>query len=465
MKVLQALQNMNDDMLPTTRMFQPINSSALLDRLSKTVEMLQAKIENPTIPKSSLDALEVWATFKRNGFNFGTLEPREKRSLCIDPRTAVRPQMVQAVTENLDVLIRASTLYGFAGCYFMKWREIAEREPLEKLLKTVVRDQNKARRSRILTAWAERPGLFSPDADKQIANEATDQRVSVSAICSAWFIAVPSQLAQSASEAALNLAVSALIDKPKTYSERAVIADLRWIADNLLLPSIDTECYRQEMGRLILSNLADRYSEAATAITALVCNDEQMGDARLGGPRLGDPRLPLAQANWRNMPAGAQERVFSWLAKETIEFFFNAIVPPSDENRRRAEFWLRFAMKPGNIRDFQIALSSDDARLLRRRSLERVAYPEMEGAKTSAFMMQFEGYYGLDYVVVEFSETGHAAYIYDRRKLPSSRLSFRSQTFTLGQLKRQDVMYDRVIHNGDWETKLEHLLSRLGIRP
>jgi EH_Signature domain len=209
------------------------------------------------------------------------------------------------------------------------------------------------------------------------------------------------------------------------------------------------------MGRLILSNLGERYAEATQRITALVLND----------PRLGDPRLPLAQANWRNMPSGARERVLSWLAKETIEFFFNAIVPKSDENRRRADFWLRYAMKPGNIKDFQVALSSDDARLLRHRSLERVAYPELEDAKTSAFMMQFEGYDGKQYVIVEFSETGNAAYIYDRQLLPSALLSFRSQRFTISQLRKAIGKYDRIIHNGDWETKAASLLYEQGIRP
>ena len=173
----------------------------------------------------------------------------------------------------------------------------------------------------------------------------------------------------------------------------------------------------------------------------------------------------MAQANWRNMPKGASERVLSWLARETIEFFFNALVPPSDENRRRADFWLRYAMKPGNIKDFQVALSSDDEYLLRRRSPERISYPRLDGAKTSAFMMQFEGYDGRQFVIIEFSDTGHAAYIYDRRVLGSSQLSFRSQAFTIGQLRRPDDKYDRIIHNGAWEWKADHMLYELGIRP
>jgi len=50
-----------------------------------------------------------------------------------------------------------------------------------------------------------------------------------------------------------------------------------------------------------------------------------------------------------------------WLARESIIFFFNHVLPDNDRNRRRKDFWLRYYAQ---VRDFQVALSDEDHRRL-----------------------------------------------------------------------------------------------------
>jgi hypothetical protein len=83
--------------------------------------------------------------------------------------------------------------------------------------------------------------------------------------------------------------------------------------------------------------------------------------------------------------------------------------------------------------------------------------------------MVFEGY-GTDYVVIEFSETGHAAYIYALKVFEASGATMRSNFFDMSEdLKRMDDAEDRILHPVDtrerWETKARRKLAEMGIRP
>ena len=73
--------------------------------------------------------------------------------------------------------------------------------------------------------------------------------------------------------------------------------------------------------------------------------------------RLGDPRVRESSLNWRSMAPEAAQRYLSWLARDSIIFFFNTILPNNSENRRRKDFWLRYHDR---IKDFQVAVSEAD---------------------------------------------------------------------------------------------------------
>jgi len=179
--------------------------------------------------------------------------------------------------------------------------------------------------------------------------------------------------------------------------------------------------------------------------------------------RLGDPRLRQCMPNWRDMEAEAQQRFLSWLAKESIIFFFDTILPRNDENRRRADFWLRYHSR---MSDFQVAISEHDYWKLtaNKSSSPLPLHSRVSQSSTSAFLMKFKGHGG-DYVVVEFSETGNAAYIYDRALFESTNVNLRTPQFQLNRHLKHDRRLDRILHLGAWESPARRKLAELGIWP
>lgn len=145
-------------------------------------------------------------------------------------------------------------------------------------------------------------------------------------------------------------------------------------------------------------------------------------------------------------------------------------MPRNDTNRRRAEFWLDYAKKQGKIKDFQVAVSEDDRPKIRASRAKTIpSYSSIIGGKTSAFLMIFEGY-GAEYIVIEFSETGNAAYIYKRKDFEARGITLRSNSFHLtDDLKRVPAAEDRIWHRTNtierWETKARRQLADLGVRP
>ena len=78
--------------------------------------------------------------------------------------------------------------------------------------------------------------------------------------------------------------------------------------------------------------------------------------------------------------------------------------------------------------------------------------------------MRFQGYGG-DYVVVEFSEKGNAAYIFRAADFEGRRVTMRTPRFDLkAHLKFDDA--HRILHIHDWEPKAAYkLASEFGVRP
>ena len=78
--------------------------------------------------------------------------------------------------------------------------------------------------------------------------------------------------------------------------------------------------------------------------------------------------------------------------------------------------------------------------------------------------MSFEGYGGR-FLVIEFSETGNAAYIYKIADFESRGLTLRTRQFSV----RNDLKFNtahRIFHGGDWERMAAYKLSsEFGIRP
>lgn len=129
----------------------------------------------------------------------------------------------------------------------------------------------------------------------------------------------------------------------------------------------------------------------------------------------GDLRLHPG-GEWRLIYPEAQAVFNSWLSKEDLEFFFKMILPEQDDPQKRREFWQEYL--PCVIRS-RILISPED------KERNRYALDDMrkqgktlpgDCKNSSVFIMETKYCY-----ILEFSETGNAAYIYwkaHREKYP-----------------------------------------------
>ena len=175
------------------------------------------------------------------------------------------------------------------------------------------------------------------------------------------------------------------------------------------------------------------------------------------------PEFARSSLNWRSIAPEASQRYLSWLARDSIIFFFNTILPNNSENQRRKDFWLRYHDR---IRDFQVAVSERDLWKVKanQKTSEFLCFSKVAHPTTSAFLMKFEGYGG-QFLVVEFSETGNAAYIFRDSDFETKNVTIRTTEFDLKKHLKFDRT-NRIIHNDGWELKTAYTLSsEFGIRP
>jgi hypothetical protein len=235
--------------------------------------------------------------------------------------------------------------------------------------------------------------------------------------------------------------------------EQTNLRYLEWMIKDVLAETVNSGALHTAVSSLILSQSAEKSESFQQTLRSYVQSC----------PRLGDPRLRQCAPNWRDMDPEAAQRFLSWLAKENILFFFNTILPRNDENRRRADFWLRYHKQ---IRDFQVAISEQDYWKLKanKSTAGLPLHSRVSQSSTSAFLMKFQGY-GTEFIIAEFSETGNAAYIYDRAAFESKNVNLRTPFFQLNRHLKHDGRKDRILHLGTWESPARQKLAELGIRP
>ena len=129
----------------------------------------------------------------------------------------------------------------------------------------------------------------------------------------------------------------------------------------------------------------------------------------------GNPWLPSNEMRWGGVVPAAREMVSEWLKREFIEAFFTKLAEDGVGDRRRANFWLRYAKSMDNIQ-FALgarALHSRDRDFETLRNKMKGLYTELKTTDSSnnAFIMTLG-----NLVAVEFGSMGNAFYGYDVRK-------------------------------------------------
>jgi hypothetical protein len=419
--------------------------------LVKVRDDLRAQIGNVKSSAPPLDSKRVWQRFEASRGDLKKLNGLEIRTLCTADEFATKPVFAEALQSQPEYLKNGRCLYGMVNSYFMRWREMEKPERLEALLTNAI--NRYPRKSPVIERWRSAHSLFSARAAEALAEFVVSRQSKLDTVLKLQYVGAATRLAVLTRAKAAELAADRFKEVESSSDEPTNVAYLQWMLADVLTESLLAGALHYAVSTLILSRAAD----TSEAFQQTLRNYVQ------SHPGLGDPRLRQCMPNWRDMQPDAQQRFLSWIAKENILFFFNTILPRNDENRRRAEFWLRYHTK---ITDFQVAISEQDAwKLKANKSQDRLPlHSRVTQGSTSAFLMQFKGY-GTDYVIAEFSETGNAAYIYDRAAFESRNVNLRTPQFQLNRHLKHERWPHRILHLGGWEFSARQKLANLGIFP
>jgi hypothetical protein len=414
-----------------------------VDKLSQ--ESFEVSLKPPLNPS------EVWASFVKSNHNIDSLDARQLRSLFVTPTTALKTQLIRGCEAKPEVLSRTGCLHGLINAYFLLWGEIEGQVAVEKLIKTSLLQYQ--RRNPVLGHFRRRmTDLFSTNAPEILATRAVTRSEAVLQLLKADHIPQNSKFGHATLAAAIRAFVGYFVKTDFRGQEAECVELLAYAIRELLIETTPRDEFYALMECLIL----------AYAALNLEMFRQKVRDFTMQEKRLGDPRLPRNAANWALVKPEARNRLLGWLAKDSILFFFNYILPNNSENRRRKDFWLEYH---DQVRDFQVALSDKDFNRLMAYS-QRQQIPQFSRVNhptTSAFLLRFEEENSGIYVV-EFSETGNAAYIFTSRNFRANLGSIRKDSFELVRELKHSSRSDRIIHNGGWEYGARRQLAKLGIR-
>lgn len=218
--------------------------------------------------------------------------------------------------------------------------------------------------------------------------------------------------------------------------------------------------FKDEISQAVLHLATTQSEDVRESVRRFILNDA----------RLGDPRLPRNRLNWAGI-AEAERRVIEWLSQLDIFFFFESVLPKGEDPQGRKEFWLRYVTSI--VRSRPLLRREDKERLkrdLKEKGLELSHVGSMdEWSTASAFLLDFG-----PLLVIEFSETGNACYIYRKNDVDKIIPDFwTSQLFVQRKLRRRDLPHERIVHRqrksvwhgAGWEEAAAQTLARFDIRP
>jgi len=415
-------------------------------RLSEVRSELLGKGFIPKTLRKPLDAKRVWESFRTEGYNLGRLNSREVGTICRSPDTALLPELVRALQQRPGELERTSCLLGLVLSYFAKWGQMTHQSEVEKLIVATL--EMYTRKNPILLRCREhRLLIFSGSSPKNLGRTIIEKQHAPKSLLDHFGIDVISNLGKAAMSRSVEMFASNI-----GYERSPAIFDaqLDYALTKLLGADVPPEAFYLGISELIL------HPGAAAGRSHFKLREYVNKSDRLGDPRLN-------QGKWGLVTREARDRFLGWIAKEYIVFFFNHVLPDNNANRRRKDFWLRFAPQ---LTDFQVALSSRDFWRLRATSNERELplSARVDHETTSAFIMQFRGRSGNEIIVVEFSETGNAAHKFEAKRFESEAGTLRNQRFRFSDLKHH-ADENRILHHGDrWERFAFDKMAEWGIR-
>src|SRR5215831_3898775 len=178
----------------------------------------------------------------------------------------------------------------------------------------------------------------------------------------------------------------------------------------------------------------------------------------------GDPRI--GGGSWdrvREHNSAAFEVFLENLIRDDLKFFFDHAMRQAD----RARFWLSYLksirrtqciLDPTSYSRLKTKVAAADRDRDLRAALQRAR--RFEGGETSAFCLWFDRF-----VVVEFSNVGNAAYVYNRDAFQKEVDAPGKRLWDVTSFKKTNLVVARWIHQRGWELKIREELRAKGIRP
>jgi hypothetical protein len=451
--VLGALQQLNAEaqVIRHRAALAPVNGQHACLQLSSVLRELRQKRMVIKLDRPKLSVEAVWSEFAAARYDLNALDGLQFRALCGAEETALRPEFVAALAKHPEKLKRSRCLYGVVNSYFAEWRTMKNPGAVEGLLISAFARHDA--KNPVVQKWLGSKALFSEKAAELLSEEICSEQKAVDDVLRAHYVGPLTKLGLSVRASAASSAGEYLRRMEGDRDDDWSLRFLQWITEKVLSDLTLPGAFSEAVSSLILSDSAKRSEGFQGALRSYIQNHK----------RLGDPRLRESALNWRSIAPEAAQRYWSWLARDSIVFFFNTILPNNSGNRRRKDFWLRYH---GRIKDFQVAVSEADVWKVKanQKATDLLYYSRVAHPTTSAFLMKFEGYGG-HYLVIEFSETGNAAYIYKIADFESRGLTLRTRQFSV----KKDLKFNttrRIVHNADWERTAAYTLSsEFGIRP
>ena len=204
-------------------------------------------------------------------------------------------------------------------------------------------------------------------------------------------------------------------------------------------------------------------------VTGLVSESELEPFERLllsPSSEFGDPRLPGVNRAWEEVKRIEPEGYASLVERlnaEDLQFFFDKSM---DDAKDRREFWLRYV---GAIRRTRCVLDAETVRKIQRQSpllslrLRQAFHRADRFTGTddaSAFCMWFD-----DHVIIEFSQTNNAAYVYRIETFDKHVLRELNRPKNADAIKVRTVSHVKWSHTPGWEARFDIKLRQIGIKP
>lgn len=250
----------------------------------------------------------------------------------------------------------------------------------------------------------------------------------------------------------------------KEVFNRIILLKLQKIAKENIFTLKDLEYFKNILQSSILNKqesnyvlasliqLADKSKIQTREVSIDILKDYILNDLDYKDPR----NYP---EKWLNFDEIAKNIFIKWLSEEDIKIFFDLLIDNDPHGRK--EFWLRYA---GNVKKSVMILGSSVLQNdVNRKEIHQLqsqgrSFSKLTG-NTNAFLLEIG-----NFVIVEFSETGNACYLYEKEVFEKS-IHYYKKYESINELKNKNLVITTFSHHANWTYNLQYWLANKGIRP